>query len=140
MIELLQPVVNRLKEVFGEDINIYTERQGQGVNTPCFFIKLVDTSLERQFNDFFFLYNLVNIVYMTDKKDQFHSEKIRFEMLMGMEQIQLKHAGLTGDNLNAKINRDGDVSMTVNYNIWLEKVKIPDPLMRKLIQEAKVKE
>ena len=37
MVVILQPVINRLKELF-PDIRIEIDRQKQGVKAPCFFI------------------------------------------------------------------------------------------------------
>lgn len=53
MVVILQPVINRLKELFPE-IRIEIDRQKQGVTAPCFFINLVRTELIRQFDDRFF--------------------------------------------------------------------------------------
>ena len=138
MIELAKPIVRRLKQIFGDEITIYTEGQKQGVKTPCFFIKLIDADIVRQMNDFFFFNNIANIVYMGDTNDLYELEKIRFQMLTGLEQIQLKHAGVTGNNPRAKI-KGNDVIMTIDYDIWMEKVKVPDPLMKRLKQEGKIK-
>lgn len=139
MIELLSSIVNRLYEVFEEDIKVYTEEQEQGVELPCFFLRLINSSLERQFNDFFFLNNTVAITYMSESGDLFELENIRFKLLTGMEAIKLKNVGVTGENLQAQI-RDKDVIANIDYNIWIEKSKVPDPLMMRLKQEGNIKE
>lgn len=138
MVAILQPVINRLKELF-PDIKIEIDRQKQGVVAPCFFINLVRTELIRQFDNRFFLNNTVNINYLRcDEDDLFSLEEIRFKLLTGMEQVRLKNSGVTCENLETKII-DGDLVMTFDLNVWMEKVKIPDPLMKRLKQEGLIK-
>lgn len=138
MVVILQPVINRLKELFPE-IRIEIDRQKQGVTAPCFFINLVRTELIRQFDDRFFLNNTVNINYLRcDEDDLFRLEEIRFTLLTGMEQVRLNNIGVNCENLETKII-DGDLVMTFDLNVWMEKVKMPDPLMRRLKQEGLIK-
>lgn len=138
MVNILQPVIDRLKELF-PNIKIEIDRQKQGVVAPCFFINLVHTSVIRQFDDRFFLNNTININYLRcDEDDLFDLEEIRFGLLLGMEQIRLKNIGVTCENLETKII-DGDLVMTFDLNVWMEKVKMPDPLMKKLRQEGLIK-
>lgn len=138
MVVILQPVINRLKELF-PDIRVEIDRQKQGVTAPCFFINLVRTELIRQFDDRFFLNNTVNINYLRcDEDDLFRLEEIRFTLLTGMEQVRLNNIGVTCENLETKII-DGDLVMTFDLNVWMEKVKMPDSLMRRLKQEGLIK-
>ena len=57
----------------------------------------------------------------------FDLERIRLELMLGMEQISLynsennKTIGLTGDNLETRI-RNRDISFSAYYNIWIEEV------------------
>lgn len=102
-------------------------------------INLVRTELIRQFDDRFFLNNTVNINYLRcDEDDLFRLEEIRFTLLTGMEQVRLNNIGVTCENLETKII-DGDLVMTFDLNVWMEKVKMPDPLMRRLKQEGLIK-
>ena len=55
-----------------------------------------------------------------------------------MEQVRLNNIGVSCQNLETKII-DGDLVMTFDLNVWMEKVKIPDPLMRRLKQEGLIK-
>lgn len=137
MIELLQPIINKLAEVFGEEIPIYTEKQEQGVETPCFFVRLSVAELVGQFDNFYYFNNLVTITYMSPTGDQYDLEKIRFKMLAGMDHVQTVK-GVHGLNLQARI-QDKDIVFTGNYNMWIEKLKIPDPNMLTLEQTHYVK-
>lgn len=138
MVNILQPVINRLKMLF-PNIRIEIDRQKQGVVTPCFFVNLVHTEIIRQFDDRFFLNNTISISYLRSNEDDlFKLEEIRFILLTGMEQVRLNNIGVTCENLETKII-DDDLVMTFDLNVWIEKVKIPEPLMKKLKQEGLIK-
>lgn len=136
MIELLQPIVNRIAEVFGEEIPIYTDKKNQGVITPCFFVRISESELVRQMDNFYFLNNLVTVVYMNDTDDMYELERIKFLMLTGLREIKTEK-GVHGLNLKAHV-RGSDIVFNADYNLWIEAEKIPDPLMLTLKQVQKV--
>lgn len=138
MIELLQPIIDRLVEVFGEEIPIYTDKQEQGVLTPCFFVRIIQTELVGQFDNMYWLNNFVSITYMNDTDDMYDLERIRFAMLTGLEQVNTSK-GVMGRNLQAKVHGT-DIVFTANYNLRIERVKIPDPVMERLKQEGRIKD
>lgn len=48
MIKLLQAVINRIDELFPYT-NIYTREVPQGLVEPCFFVSLIDTKIDLEF-------------------------------------------------------------------------------------------
>lgn len=138
MIELLQPIIDRLVEVFGEEIPIYKDKQEQGVKTPCFFVRIIQTELVGQFDNMYWLNNLVSITYMNDTDDMYKLEKVRFAMLTELEQVNTSN-GVMGRNLQTKV-QGTDIVFTANYNLRIEREKIPDPVMERLKQEGRIKD
>jgi len=133
MINLLEGITRKLDSLY-PDIPIYLGNQNQitatesEVNTPCFFIFLNHSELLRHPIHRFYLSNLISINYLSSEEDSmFDLERIRLELMLGMEQISLynsennKTIGLTGDNLETRI-RNRDISFSAYYNIWIEEV------------------
>lgn len=139
MIELLKPIAGQLKTIF-PGVTRYSEDQPQGVEKPCFFVKIIRTELRPQLNNFYILNNTVSITYLSDEKNQFKAEDIRFKLLMGLRSIQLNNAGIHAVNQVTEIRENKDVIYTADYNIWFEEKQIPETLMKKLKQTGGFKE
>lgn len=131
MVNIIQRVIDRLDEIFPES-TIELGNQKQGVKLPCFFVYLINSELKRQFDNRFFLNNTISISYASLEGDLYELEDVRFRLLTGMEQIK----GITGENLKATIV-DKDIVMTVDYNVWIEKVN-EEVLMKYLKQQGGV--
>lgn len=131
MVNIIQRVIDRLDEIFPE-ATIELGNQKQGVKLPCFFVHLINSELKRQFDNRFFLNNTISISYASLEGDLYELEDVRFRLLTGMEQIK----GITGENLKATIV-DKDIVMTVDYNVWIEKVN-EEVLMKYLKQQGGV--
>lgn len=158
MVDLLSAVTNKLYSLFPnipinvgqqgptyefDNYTIHENKDTLEVETPCFFVFLVESELDRQFANRFFLYNTININYASGEEESiFDLEQVRLKMLTGMEMIELtddslstetelgpRTAGISGNNIKTEIV-DKDIIMTIDYNIWLEYIDDDIPYMK----------
>ena len=130
MINLLQGIVDRLSELFPNK-NIYVNDIEQGLIEPCFFIKLVDTKMDKLMSERYHFKNLVNIVYLSQYKDAFVFQEVKQRLLLGMRNISIdreKESGIYGYDMNVR-TEDDNLNLTVSYD-YIGKFPIkPDPIM-----------
>ena len=130
MINLLQGIVDRLSELFPNK-NIYVNDIEQGLIEPCFFIKLVDTKMDKLMSERYHFKNLVNIVYLSQYKDAFVFQEAKQRLLLGMRNISIdreKESGIYGYDMNVR-TEDDNLNLTVSYD-YIGKFPIkPDPIM-----------
>lgn len=137
MIDILRPILKKLYIEFGKDYQVFTDRQKQGVKAPCFFVKIINTDLDPQLGNLFYLRNFISITFMPKKEDLYILEEIRFRLLMAMRQIPTLY-GVEGRNLQARIV-DGCIVMTGRYDLLIEENEVK-PFMEKLELEREVKD
>lgn len=129
MITLLQPTTDKLDERFA-DIPIYIDSVPQGLQLPCFFVRIIKTNLDPQMGNFYFLRNLLSITYMSDTENLHVLEDVRFKMLFALRQIPTLK-GVEGYNLQAKI-QGSDIVLFGNYDLFVEMVEEKEPYMKVL--------
>ena len=133
MIEILKPILKKLNSEFGSEYQVFTDRQKQGVRTPCFFVKILNTELDPQLGNLYYLRNLMSVTFLPKKEDLYVLENIRFRLLLAMRQIPTMF-GVEGRNLQARIV-DGGIVMTGRYDLLFEIVEDKEPFMRILNNE-----
>lgn len=126
---ILQPMMDKLDERFA-GIPIHTDRIPQGLQLPCFFVRIVKTNLDPQMGNFYFLRNLLSITYMSDTRNLHVLEDVRFKMLFALRQIPTLK-GVEGYNLQAEI-QGSDIVLFGNYDLFVEMVEEKEPYMRVL--------
>lgn len=129
MIAVLQPTIDKLQYIF-PDIPVYVNSVEQGLELPCFFVRIIETNLDPQMSNFYFLRNLISVTYMSDTGDLYELENMRFKMLFGLKQIPTLK-GVEGYNLQAKIQGD-NIIMFGNYDLFVEMVEEKEPYMKVL--------
>lgn len=130
---ILKPILQKLNKTFNSPDRkypVYTKNVKQGVKLPCFFVRIIETNLDPQMSNFYFLRNLISVTYMSDTGDLYELEKIRFKLLFGLKQIPTLK-GVEGYNLQAKIQGD-NIIMFGNYDLFIEMVQEKEPYMRVL--------
>lgn len=127
MIKLLQAVINRIDELFPYT-NIYTREVPQGLVEPCFFVSLIDTKIDLEFQRRYRVDSLVNIVYLDQRADSFLKEEIEQKLLYGMRNISLDTGGVYGFKPESKID-EREVNFLINYRYTTKENIERDPYM-----------
>lgn len=130
MIKLLQAVINRIDELFPYT-NIYTREVPQGLVEPCFFVSLIDTKIDLEFQRRYRVDSLVNIVYMDQRADSFLKEDIEQKLLYGMRNISLDTGGIYGFKPESKID-EREVNFLINYRYTSKEALERDPYMMEI--------
>ena len=132
---ILQPMIDKLDERFA-GVPIHPARVPQGLQLPCFFVRIVKTNLDPQMGNFYFLRNLLSITYMSDIENMSDAgrwkvlEDVRFKMLFALRQIPTLK-GVEGYNLQAEI-QGSDIVLFGNYDLFVEMVQEKEPYMKVL--------
>lgn len=121
---LLQMIVDRLYEHY-PNLNIYVKDMEQGVIEPCFFVKVIDSSMSIEFDKRYRASSLVNIVYLDNSAS---AEKLN-TMSMNLLAI-LSNIGVYAQSMSSHID-DDSFSIAITYIYMLKELKVPDVLMMK---------
>lgn len=121
---LLQMIVDRLYEYY-PNLNIYVKDMEQGVIEPCFFVKVIDSSMSIEFDKRYRASSLVNIVYLDNSAS---AEKLN-TMAMNLLAI-LSNIGVYAQSMSSHID-DDSFSIAITYIYMLKELKVPDVLMMK---------
>ncbi len=142
--DILDAVVRRLKELFGEDCGIFTEPVGQGTNGPCFFVCLQESTEKNMVGLRHFRKTEVLIRYLPQETPQTLREMNQAaEILMdGMEYITLTDGSLLrGTGLSAKTDPETRaLTFRVSYNMFVIKAGQEETTMETIeIEKGMVK-
>lgn len=138
--DIVNGVSKCLRDEFGDEFKIYVENVEQGLHEPCFYVKIVNNTIDRLVGERYLLNVKFDVMYFPRKLRTNHdvgdvSERLHYVLKC----ITM----LNGDKLNGmSINwgmQDGVLHFFVNYMPIVRYVGDPDEFMGKLIHDVEVK-
>ena len=121
--KIVDGMIQKLNKAFGDDYKIYTESPQQGLQEPCFFIKLNSSTNTKQVGERYSRENLFCIQYFPESKDNPKIEcyKMLDELYLAMEHIEVDGYLQQGIGMHGELV-DGVLHFFVNYNMLVKKV------------------
>lgn len=142
--DILDAVVGRLRELFGDEYGICTEPAGQGTSGPCFFVQLQESAEKPMVGPRYFRKTEILIRYQPEETPQTFREMNRAaEILMdGLEYISLADGSLlrgTGRSALPDPERR-QLIFRVSYNLFVIKARQEETTMETIeIEKGMVK-
>ncbi len=131
-------ISERLYDVFGGTVKVYTEQVRQGLSKPCFIVTALNSELKRQQANRWFLVNPFRVTYHSDEGDGGDRADI-YEMQMRLydylSEVVIDGAAVRGTKTCCKVNNGNTDAITVlqdgtadcrlefeaNYDMYLTK-------------------
>jgi hypothetical protein len=132
MDDIIQGVVDALWDLYDGAVPIYTEQQKQGFEAPCFFVELINTSMERETGKRFQETASVQVSYFPpgtdgDSPDYKDIQSQIRPILLALEVIPVSGTkGIRGTDIEAAVV-DDVLHVTVTYSrfIYLKGEDVP---------------
>lgn len=142
-------VKNAIKSLRNElgDIKFYEKNVINGLETPCIFIRIIDSTFKRLIANRFEANFTLSATYIPDKKEVMdkgltHIQDVKLRLMSALESIETETGTLYASDVSSETNYD-DLGVTINMscNIQVNYIKISDKYyMEKLHSEGSVKE
>ena len=142
--DILDAVVGRLRELFGDEYGICTEPAEQGTNGPCFFVQLQESTEKPMIGPRYFRKTEILIRYQPEETPGIVREMNRAaEVLMnGMESVALADdSRLRGTGRSALPDLERmQLIFRVSYNLFVIKTRQEETTMETIeIEKGMVK-
>lgn len=119
---IMDAVTGKLNELFGDDCTIYTDAVEQGLQEPCFFVSVLESSRSPMLGRRSFQETGFCIQYIPEEgKPEKNRELNRTADLLfaGMEYIALADGDLLRGTGRSYRIEDGVLNFFVSYNVFL---------------------
>lgn len=144
--KIVKNAIKSLKNEFG-DIKFYEKNVINGLETPCIFIRIIDSTFKRLIANRFQANFTLSLTYIPDKKEVkdkglTHIQDVKLRLMSALESIETETGTLYASDVSSETNYD-DLGVTINMscNIQVNYIKISDKdYMKKLHSEGSVKE
>lgn len=144
--KIVKNAIKSLKNEFG-DIKFYEKNVINGLETPCIFIRVIDSTFKRLIANRFEANFTLSATYIPDKKEVMdkgltHIQDVKLRLMSALESIETETGTLYASDVSSETNYD-DLGVTINMscNIQVNYIKISDKYyMEKLHSEGSVKE
>lgn len=144
--KIVKNAIKSLKNEFG-DIKFYEKNVMNGLETPCIFIRIIDSTFKRLIANRFQADFTLSLTYIPDKKDVkdkglTHIQDVKLRLMSALESIETETGFLYASDISSETNYD-DLGVTINMscNFQVNYIKISDKYyMQKLHSEGSVKE
>ena len=144
--KIVKNAVKSLKNEFG-DIKFYEKNVINGLETPCIFIRIIDSTFKRLIANRFQANFVMSATYIPDKKEVkdnglAHIQDVKLRLMSALESIETETGTLYASDVSSETNYD-DLGVTINMscNFQVNYIKISDKYyMQKLHSEGSVKE
>lgn len=144
--KIVKNAIKSLKKEFG-DIKFYEKNVMSGLETPCIFIRIIDSTFKRLIANRFQADFTLNATYIPNKKEVkdkglTHIQDVKLRLMSALESIETETGALYASDVSSETNYD-DLGVTINMscNIQVNYIKISDKdYMKKLHSEGSVKE
>ncbi len=124
--------INEVLDTHFSEINIYGEEIKQGFEEPCFFIKVLDSDMNKELGRRYKKSVSFNIHYFSDKEDVntdcFNMADKLYEVL---EDIKVNNLGFRASNMKHEVI-DGVLHFMLQFNHFVVKDKDPEIKMNDL--------
>lgn len=116
--EIIQGIAAKLNETFGEDAIVYMDDVDQGLQPPCFHVRLVSQTPKRFPACRIRYLQPFNVLYFPkENRDSGKLYSVMEKMIGTLPVIDVSGIGLLrGSDIEAQIT-DGVVNVLVNYNL-----------------------
>lgn len=144
--KIVKNAIKSLKNEFG-DIKFYEKNVMNGLETPCIFIRIIDSTFKRLIANRFQANFVMSATYIPDKKEVkdkglTHIQDVKLRLMSALESIETETGTLYASDVSSETNYD-DLGVTINMscNFQVNYIKISDKYyMQKLHSEGSVKE
>lgn len=144
--KIVRNAIKSLKNEFG-DIKFYEKNVMNGLETPCIFIRIIDSTFKRLIANRFEANFTLSATYIPDKKEVkdkglTHIQDVKLRLMSALESIETETGFLYASDISSETNYD-DLGVTINMscNFQVNYIKISDKYyMQKLHSEGSVKE
>lgn len=144
--KIVKNAIKSLKNEFG-DIKFYEKNVINGLETPCIFIRIIDSTFKRLIANRFQANFTLSLTYIPDKKEVkdkglTHIQDVKLRLMSALESIETETGTLYASDVSSETNYD-DLGVTINMscNFQVNYIKISDKdYMKKLHSEGSVKE
>ena len=144
--KIVKNAIKSLKNEFG-DIKFYEKNVINGLETPCIFIRIIDSTFKRLIANRFEANFTLSATYIPDKKEVkdkglTHIQDVKLRLMSALESIETETGFLYASDVSSETNYD-DLGVTINMscNFQVNYIKISDKYyMQKLHSEGSVKE
>ena len=121
-----------IRTIFPEVSHVYSRPRGQGVNLPCFQIRVVSSSQDRQFANHWWYYMRVAITYLSDMPSHEHLQDVRERLLFDMYEVPMPDGSvLRAESPEAELVGD-DVVYTAKYTVLVKRDSPEEPIMEEI--------
>lgn len=140
--KIVKNAIKSLKNEFG-DIKFYEKNVMNGLETPCIFIRIIDSTFKRLIANRFKADFTLSATYIPDKnRGLTHIQDVKLRLMSALESIETETGFLYASDVSSETNYD-DLGVTINMscNFQVNYIKISDKYyMQKLHSEGSVKE
>ena len=144
--KIVKNAIKSLKNEFG-DIKFYEKNVINGLETPCIFIRIIDSTFKRLIANRFQADFVISATYIPDKKEVkdkglAHIQDVKLRLMSALESIETETGTLYASDVSSETNYD-DLGVTINMscNFQVNYIKISDKYyMQELHSEGSVKE
>lgn len=136
---VIDAVSRALNGEFGDDYEIYCEEMEQGLKEPCFFITIIEASVQPYPGKRYIRRNQLCLQYFTSstaKNVECEETAIRLEECL--EYINLDGGQIRGTDMSHKVH-EGVLNFFVNYNMFVKRIE-NDEQMKSLVSDTLIKE
>ncbi|NEZ43311.1 hypothetical protein GQA12_17385 [Paenibacillus alvei] len=132
-------VISALNRIY-PDMDIYGEEIKQGLEEPCFFVKLFPFSQDREFGRRYKRFHSFDIHYFPRSETDANEEmfEVAEKLLDHMEYIEVAGSICRGTNMEHEIV-DGILHFKIDYDFHVLRRKKDEPAMKTLDQKGLIK-
>lgn len=137
--KIITGISQKLFETFGLDYKIYTENIEQFLNPPCFYVELLQSSMQQIVSRRYRLENLFYIHFFTNENEPKNDFRSVADILYDtLEYISVDNDLVRGLNMHYEIV-DDVLHFFVSYNLILIKTLEPEDKMETLKTRGEIK-
>lgn len=128
--KLVVGISQQLNALFGDSYDIYTEDISQGLNTPAFYIRLLQSESAQVVGTRYFRTHSFDIHFFPegDGTEIEQCQEVMAKLLAEMEYITIETGVIRGTQISTEII-DGVLHFFVQYNFHVLKVVEPEEMM-----------
>lgn len=137
--KIITGISQKLFETFGLDYKIYTENVEQFLNPPCFYVELLQSSMQQIVSRRYRLENLFDIHFFTNENEPKNDFRRVADVLYdALEYISVDNDLVRGLGMHYEIV-DDVLHFFVSYNLILIKTIEPEDKMETLKTRGEIK-
>lgn len=137
--KIITGISQKLFETFGLDYKIYTENVEQFLNPPCFYVELLQSSMQQIVSRRYRLENLFDIHFFTNENEPKNDFRRVADILYdALEYISVDNDLVRGLGMHYEIV-DDVLHFFVSYNLILIKTIEPEEKMETLKTRGEIK-